>query len=166
MTRRAAVLAEQRLAASGRGGPPCAYAFAVLGSAGRAKACWPWIRTTPWCSPRALSTARGSLVCGAGRACCRHPARSRRALLHRRCDGTNPRLARFARDLAGARRRLDRPLASRRTCFRSTSSSICVVCTAMWRLTEAAMAGGLRSAGRPASRSPSCWPRRRDDGRA
>ena len=35
LTRRAAVLAEQRLAASGRGGPPCAYAVAVLGSAGR-----------------------------------------------------------------------------------------------------------------------------------
>ena len=35
LTRRAAVLAEQRLAASGRGGPPCPYAVAVLGSAGR-----------------------------------------------------------------------------------------------------------------------------------
>jgi DNA polymerase-3 subunit epsilon/CBS domain-containing protein len=35
LTRRAAVIAEQRLAASGRGGPPCPYAVAVLGSAGR-----------------------------------------------------------------------------------------------------------------------------------
>jgi DNA polymerase-3 subunit epsilon/CBS domain-containing protein len=35
LTRRAAVLAEQRMAAEGRGGPPCAYAFCVLGSAGR-----------------------------------------------------------------------------------------------------------------------------------
>jgi len=35
LTRRAAVLAERRLAADGKGGPPCAYAFAVLGSAGR-----------------------------------------------------------------------------------------------------------------------------------
>ena len=35
LTRRAAVLAEQRLAASGRGSPPCPYAVAVLGSAGR-----------------------------------------------------------------------------------------------------------------------------------
>lgn len=35
LTARAAVLAEQRLRDSGQGGPPCAYAFAVLGSAGR-----------------------------------------------------------------------------------------------------------------------------------
>ncbi len=35
MTRRAAVLAEARMMESGRGAPPCAYAFAVLGSAGR-----------------------------------------------------------------------------------------------------------------------------------
>jgi len=35
LTRRAAVLAEQRLTALGRGAPPCAYAVAVLGSAGR-----------------------------------------------------------------------------------------------------------------------------------
>ena len=35
LTRRAAVIAEQRLAAAGRGAPPCAYAIAVLGSAGR-----------------------------------------------------------------------------------------------------------------------------------
>jgi CBS domain-containing protein len=35
LTRRAAVIAEQRLAAAGRGAAPCAYAVAVLGSAGR-----------------------------------------------------------------------------------------------------------------------------------
>ncbi len=35
LTRRAAVLAERRMEAEGRGGPPCAYAFCVLGSAGR-----------------------------------------------------------------------------------------------------------------------------------
>lgn len=35
MTRRAAILAEARMAAAGRGGPPCAYAVLVLGSAGR-----------------------------------------------------------------------------------------------------------------------------------
>ena len=35
LTARAAVLAEQRMRDSGQGGPPCAYAFAVLGSAGR-----------------------------------------------------------------------------------------------------------------------------------
>jgi CBS domain-containing protein len=35
MTHRAAVLAEQRMIAAGRGGAPCPYAFAVLGSAGR-----------------------------------------------------------------------------------------------------------------------------------
>lgn len=35
LSRRAAQLAEARLAAEGRGGPPCPYAFAVLGSAGR-----------------------------------------------------------------------------------------------------------------------------------
>jgi DNA polymerase-3 subunit epsilon/CBS domain-containing protein len=35
MTHRAALLAEQRMAAAGRGAPPCPYAFAVLGSAGR-----------------------------------------------------------------------------------------------------------------------------------
>jgi DNA polymerase-3 subunit epsilon/CBS domain-containing protein len=35
LTRRAAVLAERRLQAIGRGDPPCRYAFAVLGSAGR-----------------------------------------------------------------------------------------------------------------------------------
>lgn len=35
LTRRAAVLAEQRMAARGRGAPPCRYAVLVLGSAGR-----------------------------------------------------------------------------------------------------------------------------------
>ena len=35
LTHRAAVLAEQRMKEAGRGGPPCAYAVAVLGSAGR-----------------------------------------------------------------------------------------------------------------------------------
>jgi CBS domain-containing protein len=35
LTARAAVLAEQRMRGSGQGGPPCPYAFAVLGSAGR-----------------------------------------------------------------------------------------------------------------------------------
>lgn len=35
LTRRAAVLAEARLAEEGHGAPPCAYAFVVLGSAGR-----------------------------------------------------------------------------------------------------------------------------------
>jgi DNA polymerase-3 subunit epsilon/CBS domain-containing protein len=35
LTRRACVLAEQRMAQAGQGAPPCAYAFAVLGSAGR-----------------------------------------------------------------------------------------------------------------------------------
>jgi CBS domain-containing protein len=35
LSQRAVVLAEQRMRAAGQGGPPCAYAFAVLGSAGR-----------------------------------------------------------------------------------------------------------------------------------
>jgi DNA polymerase-3 subunit epsilon/CBS domain-containing protein len=35
LTRRAAELAEQRMREDGRGAPPCAYALAVLGSAGR-----------------------------------------------------------------------------------------------------------------------------------
>ncbi|HEY6704674.1 MAG TPA: DUF294 nucleotidyltransferase-like domain-containing protein [Xanthobacteraceae bacterium] len=35
LTRRAAELAERRMADAGRGGPPCSYAVAVLGSAGR-----------------------------------------------------------------------------------------------------------------------------------
>jgi DNA polymerase-3 subunit epsilon/CBS domain-containing protein len=35
LTARAAVLAERRMHEAGHGGPPCAYAFAVLGSAGR-----------------------------------------------------------------------------------------------------------------------------------
>ncbi|MCF8477058.1 MAG: DUF294 nucleotidyltransferase-like domain-containing protein [Pseudolabrys sp.] len=35
LTRRAGVLAERRMLAEGRGGPPCAYALCVLGSAGR-----------------------------------------------------------------------------------------------------------------------------------
>jgi CBS domain-containing protein len=35
LTRRAAELAERRMADAGRGGPPCPYAMAVLGSAGR-----------------------------------------------------------------------------------------------------------------------------------
>lgn len=35
LTARAAVLAEQRMRDGGQGGPPCPYAFAVLGSAGR-----------------------------------------------------------------------------------------------------------------------------------
>jgi DNA polymerase-3 subunit epsilon/CBS domain-containing protein len=35
MTHRAALLAERRMAETGRGAPPCPYAFAVLGSAGR-----------------------------------------------------------------------------------------------------------------------------------
>jgi DNA polymerase-3 subunit epsilon/CBS domain-containing protein len=35
LTRRAAELAERRMADAGRGGPPCPYAVAVLGSAGR-----------------------------------------------------------------------------------------------------------------------------------
>ena len=57
LTRRAAVLAEQRLAAAGRGGAamsrtrsPCSARPAA------ARACWPWTRTTPWCSPRAPPT--------------------------------------------------------------------------------------------------------------
>ncbi len=35
LTRRAGVLAERRMQADGKGGPPCAYALCVLGSAGR-----------------------------------------------------------------------------------------------------------------------------------
>jgi len=35
LTERAAILAEQRMQEAGAGAPPCAYAFAVLGSAGR-----------------------------------------------------------------------------------------------------------------------------------
>jgi CBS domain-containing protein len=35
LSARAAVLAERRMREAGQGGPPCAYAFAVLGSAGR-----------------------------------------------------------------------------------------------------------------------------------
>ena len=35
LTRRAAVLAERHLVEAGKGGPPCSYSFAVLGSAGR-----------------------------------------------------------------------------------------------------------------------------------
>jgi DNA polymerase-3 subunit epsilon/CBS domain-containing protein len=35
LTRQAAVIAEERLRAAGRGAPPCPYAIAVLGSAGR-----------------------------------------------------------------------------------------------------------------------------------
>jgi DNA polymerase-3 subunit epsilon/CBS domain-containing protein len=35
LTRQAAIIAERRLAAEGHGGPPCRYAVAVLGSAGR-----------------------------------------------------------------------------------------------------------------------------------
>lgn len=35
LTRRAGVLAERRMRAEGKGGPPCAYALCVLGSAGR-----------------------------------------------------------------------------------------------------------------------------------
>jgi len=35
LTRQAAIIAEQRLERQGRGAPPCPYAFAVLGSAGR-----------------------------------------------------------------------------------------------------------------------------------
>ncbi len=35
LTRRAGVLAERRMLAEGHGGPPCAYALCVLGSAGR-----------------------------------------------------------------------------------------------------------------------------------
>jgi CBS domain-containing protein len=35
LTRRAAIIGEQRMQAQGGGGPPCAYAVAVLGSAGR-----------------------------------------------------------------------------------------------------------------------------------
>ena len=45
LTRRAAVLAEAGMKDEGLGDPPCRYAFAVLGSAGRGKACSPWIRT-------------------------------------------------------------------------------------------------------------------------
>lgn len=37
LTRRAAVLAERRMAEAGQGAPPCAYAVCVLGSAGRAE---------------------------------------------------------------------------------------------------------------------------------
>jgi CBS domain-containing protein len=35
LTRQAAIVAEQRMKSNGRGDPPCPYAFAVLGSAGR-----------------------------------------------------------------------------------------------------------------------------------
>ena len=67
LTGRAAYFAERGMADAGRGAPPCRYAVAVLGSAGRGEACWRSTRTTPWCSnatptapmPGSRASARG-----------------------------------------------------------------------------------------------------------
>ena len=149
LTRRAAVLAEQRLAAAGRGGaavPLCDC---------RARLCRP--RREP---ARHGPGQRPGVCRGRGRrpedrwfartrhAPRRHPARGRRALLQGRRDGQEPGLARLARHLARSASAAGSTARGRRICCRSTSSSTSMACTAtrgspttLWREAFAAARG-------------------------
>ena len=103
------MLAEQRLAASGRGEPPCPYAVAVLGSAGRGESLLAMDQDNALVFAEGESGgAQDRWFAELGIAHRRHPARGRRALLQGRRDGEEPAMARLARNLARARRRLDR----------------------------------------------------------
>ena len=148
---------KQRMRERRHGEPPCPYAVAVLGSAGRGES------LLAMDQDNAIVFAEGApggpedrwfATLGMHRR--RHPARGRRALLQGRGDGEERAMARLGRDLARARRRLDRALQARRTCCRSISSSICAACTAT-------AASPTRCGATPSTRahgkavSPSCW---------
>ena len=125
------VMAEQRMRAAGHGAPPCPYALAVLGSAGRGES------LLAMDQDNALVFAEGApdgpedrVVRGARRPHRRHPARGRRALLQGRRDGEESAMARLGRDLARAHRATGSADPIRRICSRSTFSSTCGRCTA------------------------------------
>ena len=101
----------------------------------------------------------GSLVRDARHPCRRYPARGRRALLQGRGHGQEPAMARLGRDLAASASRTGSAARGRKTCWRSTFSSICAACTAGSRLP---MRCGARASRPPGARprSPSCSPRR------
>ena len=160
LTRRAGVLAERRMAADGQGGPPCAYALCVLGSAGRGES------LLAMDQDNAIVFADGAPGEAADRWFAQFGAIVA-DILHEvgvpYCKGgvmaQERRLARLGRDLARAHRRLDRALGSGRPACRSTSSSIWWACMATSRspMKSGAPASMPRAARR---RSPSCWRKR------
>ena len=116
LTRRAGVLAERRMKADGtrRAALRLCAVRARLGRPRRE----PARHGSGQCHRvrrRRAGRGRGSLVRAAGRHRRRHSARGRRALLQGRRDGQERAVARLARDLARAHRRLDRALQSRRS---------------------------------------------------
>ena len=137
---------------AGLGEPPCPYALAVLGSAGRGES------LLAMDQDNALVFAEGepggrsrSLVREACHPCRRHSGRGRRALLQGRRDGEEPAMARLARHLAGAGRRTGSSIRSRKTCWPSISSSTCAASTATARFrTPCGARRSTRRAGRPA----------------
>jgi DNA polymerase III epsilon subunit-like protein/CBS domain-containing protein len=112
MAARAAELAEAELEAAGAGPPPAPYALLVLGSAGRGESLLAPDQDNALADRRRLrgrSRRPGRLVRPARRAGLRDPRRRGRALLRRRRDGAQPRLAPPRRRMARAARGLGRP---------------------------------------------------------
>ena len=148
--------------AAGHGGPPCAYAVAVLGSAGRGES------LLAMDQDNALVFAEGAPDGPEDRWFAQlgsHIA----DILHEvgvpYCKGgvmaKNPQWRGSVatwRERIGA---LDRPLEAARICCRSISSSTCAACMATPRLADRAVAGGFRRRARRQPPSPSCWPKRR-----
>ncbi len=107
-TRQAAVIAEARMRDAGHGEPPCRYAVAVLGSAGRGESLLAMDQDNALVfADGEPGSAQDSWFEDAWRPYRRHSARGRRAVLPRRRDGEERAMARFARHLERARRRLD-----------------------------------------------------------
>ena len=134
LTRRAAELAEVRLAEAGKGRAAGALCGAGAGL-GRSR------RIPARCRPgqrhrlrdgRARRT-RGPLVRGARHRDRRHTRRGRRAVLQGRRDGAQRAVAHERRTLEDHHRRLGAPPAAARTCSTSISFSTACRCTARWR---------------------------------
>ena len=99
-----------------RGPPPCAYAFAVLGSAGRGESLLAMDQDNALVFAKgAPGRTAGCVVREARQPRRRHPARGRRALLQGRRHGEKSAMARIGRDLARAHRALDRPVKAGRS---------------------------------------------------
>ena len=145
--------------AAGRGDPACPYALAVLGSAGRGES------LLAMDQDNALVFAEGApdgpqdrWFEATRRAHRRYPARGGRALLPGRRHGEEPAMARLARHLAGADRRLDSAISSagplvRRYLLRHASRAR--------RRSRFARSSGAAPSTPPAATSalPSSWPR-------
>ena len=94
-TRQAAVIAEKRMREEGHEEPPCAYAVAVLGSAGRGESLLAMDQDNALVFDEGAGGGiRGCLVWKVRHPHRRHSARDRRALLQGWCDGQRPSLAR------------------------------------------------------------------------